>query len=294
MIQLENTKYRVGISELGAEIQSIYSLEENFDYIWNDNWLGFWKRHAPILFPAIGRSYNNAYLLNNDIYEMPQHGFGRDQRFMVTNQSHKKVVFELENNEKTEELYPFDFKLIVAYELKAAVVRVTFTVLNLGDKPLPFALGAHPGFNVPFNNEGNYSDYRISFDPVQEKLKKFGIAPIPFRNGEVIPLNESQDNTIPLSHHLFDKGLIILANQGIKNVILSSSKTTHLIKITLRDFPYVALWSLEKEKAPFLCIEPFAGLPDIYGNEHDIFQKEGNTILGVNGEKTLSYQIALN
>ncbi|WP_369406507.1 hypothetical protein [Lentilactobacillus kisonensis] len=53
----------------------------HFDYIWNND---LWPKHAPILFPAIGRSNDDAYLINGHKYEMPQHGFVADFDFDVT------------------------------------------------------------------------------------------------------------------------------------------------------------------------------------------------------------------
>ena len=40
-----------------------------------------WPRHAPLLFPIVGRLKNDELRLGGKTYAMTQHGFARDQRF---------------------------------------------------------------------------------------------------------------------------------------------------------------------------------------------------------------------
>lgn len=54
-IKITNGKICVVISTLGAEIQSVELLESGVNVIWNDENQQYWQRHAPILFPIIGR-----------------------------------------------------------------------------------------------------------------------------------------------------------------------------------------------------------------------------------------------
>ena len=125
-----------------------------------------------------------------------------------------------------------------------------------------------------------FSDYEVSLSPEVTELTQFQIDPIPFRNGKVIPVPKAEKSTLPLSYSEFDNGLIIINNPGLTGIVLSSAKSDHQISLTLEDFPYVALWTMTDPEAKFLCMEPFAGLPDVKSDElTDWMKKEGNNFL---------------
>jgi len=88
-------------------------------------------------------------------------------------------------------------------------------------------------------------------------------------------------------------GLVIIENDGISKVKLSSKTSDHSIEISLTDFRYVCLWTKEGANAPFLCIEPFQGLPDIKGQQSDLLSKAANVVLKPQQSKLLQYQIGL-
>ena len=50
---IENDQFKAEIDEHGAQLTHLFNKSEGFDYIWNDD---LWPKHAPVLFPAIGRS----------------------------------------------------------------------------------------------------------------------------------------------------------------------------------------------------------------------------------------------
>ena len=65
----------------------------------------------------------------------------------------------------------------------------------------------------------------------------------------------------------------------MNTVTLSSPLSKNSIALEVSDFPYLTLWTLENKQAPFLCIEPFYGLPDQIGEIGDLYNKKGNCIL---------------
>lgn len=291
MITIENSLLKVDINELGAEVTHIIQKEENFDFIWNGT---AWKRHAPILFPSIGRSNEDQYSLEGKLYPMSQHGFARDYPWTVVDKGDDRVRLTLTQNEETLVKFPFDFELSVSYELKENSLKTTFEVKNNTDRKMPFALGSHPGFNVPINGDQlAFEDYKITISPEVTQLQQFEINPAPFRTGKVVDLKAATGSVLPLDHKTFDDGLIVIANQGLTSIKLSSDKSEHSIELTLEDFPYVTLWTMENEKAPFLCVEPFNGLPDVKGPITDWFEKEGNVTLDGQSTGTYSYEMHL-
>lgn len=60
MVTLKNEYLQVEINELGAELTSVRSLENDLEYIWRAD-KKIWGRHAPILFPIVGRLKDDHY-----------------------------------------------------------------------------------------------------------------------------------------------------------------------------------------------------------------------------------------
>lgn len=296
MIIIENNKYRASINRIGAELQSFQNkYVDDYEYIWHDPTGKIWHRHFPILFPAIGRSNNNEYQLNGQIFPMMQHGFARDYSWNEINRQQDQVTFILKENEQTLKIYPFKFTLAVTYQLTEQGLKVTSKVTNRDEKLLPFALGFHPAFNVFQNPDGSFDDYQMTVEPLNGKLEKFATGPVPFRNGKIEPLKGSQGNLIPLTHELLDDGLVLLANQEIQKATMKSAHHPRSVAVNCGNFPYLNLWSPEFQKAPFICIEPFAGLPDQTSEQPtDWYHKEGNTILKPQETKEFYFQIEFN
>jgi aldose 1-epimerase len=59
-------------------------------------------------------------------------------------------------------LWPADYVLRVTYRLSKNCLRVEAEVANPDMKPLPFGLGYHPYFRLPFTPEGKSDDCRVS------------------------------------------------------------------------------------------------------------------------------------
>ena len=76
-MKLENERLSVEISEVGAEVTRIFDKKTQTDVLWEGD-PAFWKRHSPILFPNVGKTYHNVVLINGTHYPTSQHGFARD------------------------------------------------------------------------------------------------------------------------------------------------------------------------------------------------------------------------
>lgn len=292
MQTIENAHFKAEINEKGAELTHLINKQGDFDYIWNND---LWPKHAPILFPAIGRSEKDAYLLDGTEYEMPQHGFAGDQIFTVADSNDDELTLSLNDNEATRKLFPFQFRLDVTFKLTDTGLKFNFTVTNLDTRTLAFSIGSHPAFNVPIAGDATFDDYELSFEPAGLDLKQFEIikTPAPYRTGKIIPLVAADKSTIRLNHEMFEAGLVIVENKGISSVKLSSAKTEHSIELSLDDFRYVCLWTKEGANAPFLCIEPFQGLPDVTGQESDLLTKEANVTLAAGKQTAYGYEMTL-
>lgn len=293
MIKIENDKFRAEIDEHGAQLTHLINKAADFDYIWNG---AQWKKHAPVLFPAIGRSNQDKYLLDGHEYEMPQHGFANSQDFKVQYMTANAVVLELSANAETKRLYPFDFRLTVAFSLLSTGLSVSFTVANLGDQQMPYSLGSHPAFNVPIAGVGNFTDYRVKFSGLTAPLKVAEIVkiPAPYRTGKEEPLAGADGDELVLNYKTFKPGLRIVMNSGIQQVKLYSPVTSHAVELDVSQFKNICLWTMEDEEDNFLCVEPFNGFPDVLGDPVDWFDKQGNIILPAHEQRVSQYEMHLS
>ena len=107
MIYIENDKIKAAISCHGAELTSLYSKEKQLETLWQAD-PKFWARHAPILFPNVGRYYKGSFLHEGIKYPEGQHGFARDSQFSCTEHGKNFARFRFESNEETLKRYPFN------------------------------------------------------------------------------------------------------------------------------------------------------------------------------------------
>lgn len=94
METLSNSILTVQIAEHGAELQSIK--KDGKEYLWQGD-AKFWGRRSPVLFPIVGRVWNNKYRHAGNTYEIGQHGFARDMDFKLTYKEDKGAVYWLES-----------------------------------------------------------------------------------------------------------------------------------------------------------------------------------------------------
>ena len=128
MKTLSNEKVTIQLSEHGAELTSIVAGDN--EYLWQAD-PKFWARHSPVLFPFVGRVWNNTYRHEGKAYPMGQHGFARDMDFQLSYEEEDAVVFSLESDEQTFAKYPFRFVLEIGYRLKGNCIEVMWNVQNI-------------------------------------------------------------------------------------------------------------------------------------------------------------------
>lgn len=278
MIQLKNDDLEVTCKKLGAELTSIKY--KGYEYLWQAD-SKFWGRHAPVLFPIVGKLKDNECIVKNKKYNMSQHGFARDMEFDVFAQTTNSITFILTNNEETMKKYPFEFELYIKYEIIDNKVLVKYTVVNSGNDNMFFSIGGHPAFNI----DGEFDDCTIEFDKNETQNKIF------VEDGFIKFTDEvrlSNTNVLKLRNDSFSDDAIIFKDLESSTVTLTS-KGDRKVKMNISGFPYLGIWS--KENAPFVCIEPWFGIADT--KEHDgVFRKKKGIIeLDIGAEFEASYTI---
>lgn len=287
-VTIKNNILEVKVALLGAEVQEVKNLEDGFSYIWDAD-SKYWGRHAPILFPFIGRSNDNQYLIDGQKYDMKQHGFLREQTFTVVDQTESQVTLQSESTDETLAVYPYHYVVKITYQLEENQLKISYQIENQNDSEMYYSFGFHPGLKIT----SEMSDYALMFNPQVQSLKTLEIDPAPFRNGEVSE-TKLNNGKLSLSYPMLDDGLIIYDVQDIMGVTLTSSKDDHTVSENITDFPYLAIWSPEKKKAPFICVEPFRGLPDKYGQTIEISQKDGEQEIASHQSDEFSVKMIFN
>ncbi|MYV16682.1 aldose 1-epimerase family protein [Furfurilactobacillus milii] len=273
MIKLSNEELTVAINEHGAELTSVKDVQTHVEYMWQAD-KKFWGRHAPVLFPIVGRLHDDQYRYQDKTYSMTQHGFARDQDFLVTAQTATSVTFTLKDNDASRIKYPFAFQLDVMFSLLGRQLSVEYRVANPSDEPIYFSIGGHPGFNVPLgDSQGTFNDYTVAATPAQtySSLKLDG----PFSDVDH-PTTLNFERPMKLNHDLFEHDAKILQlNQHPATLTLTSGLNEHGIAVTLQNADYVGVWSPYPAKAPFVCIEPWWGIADAVNADGDLTKKFG-------------------
>ncbi len=283
---LKNKYLTVQISELGAEIISVK--KGQCEYMWQRD-EKYWACCAPIMFPVCGRLFDGKYTYGGKEYSLQNHGFVRRTIFDVKEKSDEKIVFITKESETTLKQYPFSFSLEISYELKENAVYSQIVVTNTGDDILPFATGAHPGFCVPIDDKGSFSDYYIEFEEgVSPSHLLF--APACLQTGKKKALKLDKGYRLHLYHEMFDNDAIFMSGAGTK-ATLKSDKTDKFVTVCYEGFSYLGLWHKPQSDAPYVCIEPWCGLPSYDGVIDDFEDRSDMFRLEKGGTKSVSYSI---
>lgn len=288
-IVLKNEQLTVEVNPQGAELTSIKDNHSEIEYLWSAD-KAFWGRHAPVLFPIVGKLKDDQYQLGGQTYQMTQHGFARDGFYDVVSQTDKAVSLRLESSADTRKLYPFDFTLTITYTLEENTVRTSYHVENGSQEVLPFSIGAHPGFNVPLVENTTFDDYYLSFSPRKTRTMIPLVGPHIDLNGRTL----GQTNTeISLNRALFKNDALIYETKGENTFSIQSDKTEHGIDVTFKDFPYTGIWSPYHTEAPFVCIEPWFGIADSIDSTGQFLEKIGLQKLDPNHEFETYFDITV-
>ena len=291
MYSLENNKIKISIKKTGAELCEISSIKNKTQFMWDAN-PDIWANYAPNLFPIIGALKNNTYIYNNKSYQLPKHGFIRNNKDLVLIQETKNsLTFKLKYNDNLLKNYPFKFDYQITYKLVNNKIKITYAVTNLDHKSIYFSLGGHPAFKCPVYKNENYNDYFLEFEHVEQSHTHL----INKQNG-LISLKTTpvftDSNIIDLHHNLFNNDALIFKDLSSRKVTLSSKNKGPILTMHYKDFNYLGVWA--KPKANFVCIEPWLGIADPEKTNQIITHKEGIINLEANKKFTASYDIEIH
>lgn len=279
MVTLNNGILKVLIDEMGAQIRSV--VKEEKEYMWQAD-PQIWKSTAPLMFPICGGLKDDRFIYSGKEYILPKHGFARNMLFTVEKADSTYAVFCLKANEDSRKMYPFEFELRLIYSVEGDALTVKYEVKNAGENVMYFSIGSHEGYYTPEGIE----DYDIIF-PEKETL-----------NSVMVDGNLLQDHTLPIIRNsnvlpLYDKyflvDCLIFKDVKSRSCVLRNRRKGKSIKVDFPDASYFVLW--HPHGAPFICIEPWSGIPDDQHSSYNLADKEGITALGKGETYTATHTI---
>lgn len=269
----------------GAELCSLKT-SDGLELLWQAG--PEWRRHAPLLFPIVGRLKDDHLRHRGRSYPMTQHGFARDSRFEWAEQGNDFCRLVLADNAGTRAHYPFPFRLTATYTLRGTALEVALEIANLGAEVLPASVGGHPAFNWPLLPGTPKEGYSLTFsqdEPAPVRRLKDGLL---LASPQPTPIH---GRSLSLSERLFDDDAIILDRPASTSMRYGAASGPAL-EISWDGFRELGIWS-KPGGAPFLCIEPWRGYASPSDFDGEFVDKPGVMRLAPREVRTLNYRIAV-
>ncbi len=281
MVTLNNPNMTVNISEVGAEMQNL--IFNGNEYLWQ-GWKAIWAGRAPLMFPICGGLKDDKFIYDGKEYTLQKHGYARFTTFEVENTSDTEVTFLHTSNAETLVSYPFTYELRVTYALTENGICVTYKVKNTDSKTMYFSIGSHEAYATPEGIE----DYDVIF-PQNETLRATIL------DGNLLEKNSipiiTDCTTLPLYDKYFLIDALVFKDLKSKSATLRNRKTGRSVHVEFPNKPYFLLW--HKHGAPYICLEPWAGIQDPQETDYDITKKEGIIALDAGNTYEVSHKITL-
>lgn len=290
MISLSNDLISVRIAEHGAELQSI--IVGGREYLWQGD-PKYWGRRSPVLFPFVGRVWNDVYRHRGVERPMGQHGFARDMDFAVKNQTATKATFLLKSTSETLAKYPFPFTLEISYKLDANRITVAWTVKNIGEEEMHFQIGAHPAFYYRDLDTSTAKRGYLYIETERKPLQYIyptekGCTPCIKRNLDL------QGDCMELTSETFACDTYVFEDAQVSRLTLADKQHMPYIALSFHT-PLVAVWSpsASHPDAPFVCLEPWYGRCDRVGYEGELAERDCMEHLAPEGIFSGGYDIEI-
>ena len=282
---------RIGSGRLSAAVRAegaeLCSLRDagGREFLWQAG--PAWPRHAPNLFPVIGRMKGDRLRHDGAEYPMAQHGFARDRRFAWVSREAESCRLALTDDAETRAAYPFAFRLEIGYAVAGDALRIEYVLHNPGDAVLHASVGAHPAFNWPLLPGVPKAAHRVVFAEDEERaifqvkggLLQERTVPSPLR-GRVLALDEA----------VFDADALIFKPVRSRSVRYEAEGAA--LGVAWDGFPELGIWS--RRGGDFLCIEPWHGFASPEGFDGEFADKPGLMHLAPGEARRLAITVTLH
>ena len=272
---IENEYLKVTVTTWGAQVKSVIRKCDGVEHMWQAD-KSVWGYHAPILFPHAGKVVDGIIEVGGKEYPSSQHGFARTSAHQFVEQSAATIVLELCSSPALLERFPFEFRLVSTFTLENDTLHHTLTVENLDEKDLPFGIGYHPGFAIPFDDAHVATDYEFRFSESESPIC-LNCLPTGLVQPDHYPLG-ANITAIPIDENLFVNDSYCMVNLRSATLGVYEKGTGRGVVCDIREFPYTLIWS--KPGMPkFVCIEPWHSLPSPEGGSTKWEEKPAAAVL---------------
>ena len=299
---LSNDILAIEVAEHGAEMVSLR--KHGREHLWTGD-AAFWNRHAPILFPAVGKPFNNELHCDGSTWPMKQHGYARDSGFERVDTPNDKggradasLTLALPRADadaiRQSGVYPFCLGLEVCYRLIGSCVEALWTVTNHDARDAYFQIGAHPGFLLPGFSAADAVHGYIRLlgrdgQPVQPLVRSA------LAEGNRMPLAEPQrmQSLLALTDDTFAHDALMFEEGQVACAELCDKEKRPVLRVGCPQADAYGIWAPHKEGCPFVCLEPWCGICDPLGFTGDIAHRQYIHRLGPAQQYTFAYTIEL-
>ena len=284
---IKNDKLTVTVDTFGAQMMSVVS-KDGYEYMWQGG--DWWPDRCPVLFPTCGNCPTRKYTYRGREYKLPIHGIAMYREFVLKSRSEDTLLFSLCSDEQTLAQYPFDFEFDVEFRIDENRLTVKLMPKNIGDKPMPYMVGWHPGFNL-------WGDYAIN---------EFSVD---FGKGESLdwyPIHPGAPIAKDPEPHALDGGRYFLNEEEIyyndtmifskynKSFSLKDGDGNARIEMKVSDnLPFFCIWKEASAEARFVCLEPWNNIFNSDGSTEDFERKPMATLAPGEGD-TYTYEVSFN
>ena len=237
---IENEYLKLTVTTWGAQVKSVIRKCDGVEHIWQAD-KAVWGYHAPILFPHAGKVVDGKIEAKGKNYESGQHGIARLMEHDFVDQTADTIVLELCSNEETLSKFPYEFRLISTFTLEGDTVHHTLTVENLDEEKLPFGIGYHPAFTVPFDDKHVATDYELRFSETESPICINNL-PTGLMHGDLYHL-PTNIQSLPVDENLFANDSHCMVNLKSSTLGLYEKGTGRGVVCNIQEFPYTLIWS---------------------------------------------------
>lgn len=277
MYTIRNEYLEVEVSPQGAELQRITDLYSGREYLWDGD-PTFWKGRSPILFPNVGCLWNGECRINGRVCHLPKHGFVRYRPWQIVRQGGEQICLSIENAAAELNDFPWPYRLTVTYTLDGRSLRADFRVINHSPhSTMWFQLGGHPALRLPDGPpRGHHCGGFLRFEGSPRNLLRSSVqgcteeqrVSIPWSKNlqtiTALAFHQLANALVPITAATFEHDALIFDGAQITAIQLLDRRRRRIARVSSSAPTWLA-WAPVGKEAPFVCLEPWYGLPDPQG-----------------------------
>jgi aldose 1-epimerase len=229
----------------------------------------------PVLFPFAGRLSGTSFefagrtipLTIDPRHGVAIHGFVFNRPWRIISQSPSSVTGEFHAASADPSLldrWPADFRIRANYEVQHTGLRLSISIDNPGDRPLPFGLGTHGYFRLPLGSFGRRDECHLIV-PAQSYWELDRMLP----TGHKLPAigTHGVSGGLPIGETQLDDVFTDLTCRGGRVVcrLLDGVNQRRLSVVFDAKFGHCVVFNPPHREA--ICIEPYTSVPDAYALE---------------------------